>query len=336
MLAGFQMHHPERGREIQDRRDHRGRDDHGIINAQRLRHDEGDRAHHRRHDLSAHRRGGFDAGGEGAAIAELDHQGNRELADGDDIGDAGARDRAHHARGEHRDLGRTAAGAAEQTERHISEQLDHPGALQERAEQDEQENIGRRDIDRHAVKTFGAVGQMGDDLIEVIAAMIERRGQILAEEPVEKADPAHQRQRQTHQPPRAFENQHREQGADHQIEPRRIAVACDQVGVEYPLIEPAQKAGAADQPAGGVAGIAFGGEVADQAERHQDQKADVNAPHHLARQDVPRRDDKLKNRERDADGVGQMSPATPAEAFGKPVLKIIELDLDGHFSALCL
>ena len=330
------MHHPERGGEIQHRRDHRGLDDDGIIDAQRLRHDEGDRAHHRRHDLSAHRRGGLDAGGEGAAIAELDHQRNRELADGDDIGDAGARDRSHHARGEHRDLGRTAAGAAEQAERDIGEQLDHPGALEERAEQDEQEDVGRRDVDRHAVKALGAVGQMGDDLVEVIAAVIERRRQILAEEPVENAGAAHQRQRQAHQPPRAFEDQHRQQGADHEIEPGRIAVARDQVGVKDPLIQPAQEPGAADQPAGGAAGIAFGGEVADQAEGHQDQKADMDAAHHLARQHVPGRDHQLKRREGDADGIGQMAPAAGAKAFRKTVLEIVELDLDGPLGALSL
>ena len=215
-----------------------------IVDAERLRHDEGDRAHHRRHDLSAHRGGGLDAGGKGAAIAELDHQRNRELADGDDIGDAGAGDRAHHARGEHRDLGRTAAGAAEQAERDVGEQLDHAGAFEERAEQDEQEDVGRRDVDRHAVKAFGAEGQMGDDLVEIIAAMVERRRQILAEEPVQQAGAAHQRQRQAHQPPRALEDQDRQQRADHEIEARRIAVARDQVGVEDPLVEPAQESDA--------------------------------------------------------------------------------------------
>jgi hypothetical protein len=123
-------------------------------------------------------------GGKGAAVAELDHQRNRELADGDDVGDAGAGDGAHHARGEHRDFGRTAAGAAEQAERDVSEELDHAGAFEERAEQDEQEDVGRRHVDRHAVKSLGAEREMADDLIEIIAAVIERRGQILAEEPV--------------------------------------------------------------------------------------------------------------------------------------------------------
>ena len=166
--------------------------------------------------------------------------------------------------------------------------------------------------------------------------MIERRRQILAEEPVEQAGAAHQRQRQAHQPPRAFEDQHREQGADREIETRRIAVARDQIGIEYPLIESAQKPDAADQPAGRTAGIAFGGEVADQAERQQQQEADVNAAHHLARQIAPGRDIELESRESDGDGIGQQPPAARAEAFREPVLEIVEFDLDGRFSAFRL
>src|ERR1700737_1956643 len=177
---------------------------------------------------------------------------------------------------------------------------------------------------------------MRDDLVEIIAAMIERRGQIAAEEPVENAGAAHQGQRRTHQPPRAFENQNRKQGADHKIEPRRIAVARDQVGVEYPLIEPAQKPRAADQPTGRAADIAFGGKISDQAEGHQDQEADVNAAHHLARQHVPCRDDQLKGRERDADGIGQMSPAARAETFRESVLEIVEFNLGGDLNAFGL
>ena len=177
---------------------------------------------------------------------------------------------------------------------------------------------------------------MRDDLIEIIAAMIERRRQILAEEPVEQAGAAHQRQRQPHQPPRAFEDQHRQQRADRKIEPGRIAVARDQVGVEDPLVEPAQESDAADQPAERAAEIAFGGEVADQAEGHQQQEADMDAAHHLARQIVEGRDIELEHRKGDADGIGQMAPAARAKALRETVLEIVEFDLDGLVSALGL
>ncbi|MFK4678661.1 hypothetical protein ABIF39_000418 [Bradyrhizobium diazoefficiens] len=335
-MPGFQMHHPERGCEIEDRGDRRCLHDLGILDAERLRHDEGDRAHHRRHDLPAHRRRGLDTGCKGAAIAELDHQGNRELADGDDVGDARARDRAHHARGEHRDLGRSAAGAAEQAERDVGEELDHAGALEERAEQDEQEDVGRRHVDRHAVKAFGAERQMRDDLVEIIAAMVERRWQILAEEPVEQARAAHQRQRRAHQAPRALEDQHRKQRADGEIEPGRIAVARDQIGVENPLVEAAEEAGAADHPAERAADIAPCSEVRDQAEGEENEKADMDAAHHLARQIVEGGDIELEGRKGDADPVGEPAPPARAKPFGEAVLEIVEFDLDGRLRALCL
>src|SRR5665647_748149 len=81
---------------------------------------------------------------------------------------------------------------------------------------------------------------------------------------------------------------------------------------------------------GRAADIAPGGEVADQPEGHQDQEADVNAAHHLARQIVERRDIELEYREQDADRIGQMSPAAGAETFRESVFEIVELDLDGR------
>jgi glycerate-2-kinase len=177
---------------------------------------------------------------------------------------------------------------------------------------------------------------MRDDLIEIIAAMVERLRQILAEEPIEQTRAAHQRQRQPHQSPRAFEDQYGKQRADHEISARRIAVAGNQVGVEDPLVQPAQEARTADQPAERAAEIAFGGEVADQAEGHQQQEADMNAAHHLARQIIERGDVKLEGRKDDADGMGEIAPAAGAEACRKTMLEIVELDLDGLFIALSL
>src|SRR5258708_14447110 len=48
---------------------------------------------------------------------------------------------------------------------------------------------------------------------------------------------------------------------------------------------------------------------------------------------MTRSDDKMKGRKGDADSIGQMSPAAGAEALRESVLEIVELDLDGHFSA---
>ena len=50
----FEMHHPEGAGVIEDRRYRRRDRDRRIGQVERLGHDEGDRAHHRRHDLAAH------------------------------------------------------------------------------------------------------------------------------------------------------------------------------------------------------------------------------------------------------------------------------------------
>jgi hypothetical protein len=51
-----------------------------------------------------------------------------------------------------------------------------------------------------------------------------------------------------------------------------IAVARDPIGIEDPLIEAAEQAGAGDQPADHAADIASLGEVADQVEGEQQKK----------------------------------------------------------------
>jgi hypothetical protein len=47
--------------------------------------------------------------------------------------------------------------------------------------------------------------------------MVEGRGQILAEEPVEQADAAHDRQGVAHQPARGLEEEHDQQAAGDEI-----------------------------------------------------------------------------------------------------------------------
>ena len=189
-LAGFEMDLPEAGAEIEDGRDDRGLHDLGVGDVQRLGHDEGDRAHDRRHDLAAHRRGRLDAAGEGRAEAETLHQRDGELAAGDDVGDARAGDGAHQRRRQHADLRRTAAPRADEAERDIVEQRDHAGAFEEGGEDDEDEDVGGRDIDRRAVDAFRAEGEIVDDLHEIVAAVDEGRRQVIAEEAVGEKDAA--------------------------------------------------------------------------------------------------------------------------------------------------
>ena len=169
---------------------------------------------------------------------------------------------------------------------------------------------------------------MRDDLVEIIAAMVERRRQILPEEPVEQARPAHQRQRIAHHPPRALEDEHGQQCADGEIEIGRIAVANNEVLVENPLVETAEETRGAGQPGHHAARIAFRGEITDQPERQQQDKADMNAAHDLAGQNRPCRDDELECSKGDTDAISEVSPPTGAKSFRKSMFEIIEFDSD--------
>ena len=136
------MRHPESGDVIEDGRNGRRLDDLGVGDVEVLGHDEGHGAHDRRHDLAAHRRGGLDGTGENTGVAEALHQRDGELAGGQHVGDAGARDGAHQPGGQHGHLGWAAFGMPDQPERQVVEEIDHAGVLEEGAEQDKQEDVG--------------------------------------------------------------------------------------------------------------------------------------------------------------------------------------------------
>ncbi len=278
---GFQVDHPEHRAEVQQRRNQRGLGDLDEGHVDGLGHDEGHRTHHRRHDLAAHRGRGLDAAGEGRAIAEALHQRDGELAGGDHVGHAGTGDGAHQCRGHHRHLGRAAQLVAEQAHGEVGEQLDHARLLEERAEQDEQEDVGRRNVGRRAVQAFGAERQLVDDLIQVIAAVREITGQVLAEQAVGEEQPADDRQRNAHDAACGLEHQHDQRQADHHVGGGHVAGALDQVRLEIPLVEEGGETGQAEHPGHWLERLA--GAARRVAEKHQQQQeTDVTGAQHLA------------------------------------------------------
>ena len=214
------------------RRNDRGLHDVGIGHADGFRHDERDGAHDRRHDLAAHRGGRLDAARECRPIAETLHQRNGELAGRDDIGDARPGNRSHQRRGEHRDLGGAALSAAEGAHGDVGEQPDHAGPLQERAEQDEQEDVGGGDGGGDGVDALGAEGHVLDHLLDRIAAMVEGRGQILAEQAIGEEEPGDDRQRRSHGAPDQDEQHHQRGDADDEIGARQLTGAIDEVEIK--------------------------------------------------------------------------------------------------------
>ncbi len=112
---------------------------------------------------------------------------------------------------------------ADQAKRDIGEQSDHARLFEKGAEQDEQKDVGGRYIDRNAVNTFGAVGHVIDHLLEVVATMIQRRGQVLAEQAVGQKYAGDDRQGRPHQDPCCDEDQNQGDHTDDDVALQGIA-----------------------------------------------------------------------------------------------------------------
>src|SRR5690606_28280072 len=156
----------------------------------------------------------------------------------------------------HRYLGRAAEFVPEQAHGEVGEQLDHPGLLEERAEQDEEKNVGRRDVGRRAIQAFGTERQLVDDLVQVITAVREITRQVFTEQAVGQEQPADDRQGNAHDASRGFEYQHDKRQANHHVGGGHVAGTLDQVSLEIPLIEEGGEARQAQQPGQGLERLA--------------------------------------------------------------------------------
>ena len=114
---GAEMHLGVDADVIEDRRQERRDGDVAIFDAGIFGHDEGGRAHHRRHDAAAGRGRDLDRGRDGGAIAEPHHHRDRDRAGGHHVGGRAAGDHAVHARRDHRDLGRARRAAGPRSPR---------------------------------------------------------------------------------------------------------------------------------------------------------------------------------------------------------------------------
>jgi hypothetical protein len=191
---------------------------------------------------------------------------------------------------------------ADRAERHVVEQPDHAGPLEERAEQDEKEDVGRRHIGRHAIDALGAQIELVNHLAEIEAAMHEESRQLAAEQRIGDEDDAHQRQRPAHDPPRALEHQQDDERADHEIDGAGRAGAQDEVALEHPVIEAEREAEAGQQPVvPGDAPAHAASLPAEQQEGQQQQEADMHRAQHDRGDRAERRGEDLEEREGERD-----------------------------------
>ncbi len=136
-----------------------------------------------------------------------------------------------------------------------------------------------------------------DELVEAVAAVRERAGQVLAEQPVQQEGGADERQRDAHHAARGLEDQHDGHDADHHVPVGQFAGALDQVGLEDPVIEAERRSRCRRRSSRASAAPAR----RQQQEGHQQQEADVHRAHHRAGQRAERSGDDLEGREDDGD-----------------------------------
>ena len=171
---------------------------------------------------------------------------------------------------------------ADQTKADIGEQPDHPGLLEKGAEQDEQENEGRGHIGRDAVDPLGAVSHVVDDLAEIIAAMIERTGQVFAPQAIGEERAGNDRQGRSHHRPCSRKDQCQRQDTDNDVHRQRVARAHQQRHIFPPLVECDTDAGQRSRPGERTDWRLGTAHQREDRETEQHQEADMERPCHLA------------------------------------------------------
>ena len=200
-LLGLQMDGDEDPGEVQQRGQD-GLDGHlGVGQLHVLGHEEGRRTHDGGHDLAAGGGRGLDGAGELGLVAGLLHHGDGEGTGGDGVAHGGAGHHAAQGGADNSHLRRAAAGPASQTVGKADEEVGDAGALQERAEDDEQNDVGVAHVDGRTDNAAGGVEQLVDDGFQRViqGGAVHRTGVAqLVDERVHDQHARHAQNGQTH------------------------------------------------------------------------------------------------------------------------------------------
>ncbi len=115
----------------------------------------------------------------------------------------------------------------DEAHRDLIEQVDHPGVLEEAAEQDEQKDVRGRDQRRYAIDSLCTEVDLGDDLVVSESSVGEGERQVLPEQAVGEERGAHDRKREPEYAPRRLEQQHDHHRTDDEIKRGGLARALD-------------------------------------------------------------------------------------------------------------
>ena len=172
-------------------------------------------AHDGGHDLTTGRGGGLHRAGELRLVAGFLHHGDGDGASGHGVAHGGAGHHAAQGGGNDRHLGGAAAGPAGDTVGKADEEVGDAGALQKRAENDEQHDIGIAHVDGCADDAGGGIEQLIDDGLEGVIqrGAVHRTGVAeLIDKGVDDQRARHAQNGHTHA---AAAQLHQHQNADH-------------------------------------------------------------------------------------------------------------------------
>ena len=163
---GLQVHGDEDAGEIEHRRQDGHDCDLSIRDSREFGHEEGRRSHDRGHDLASRAGRGLDCGRELRPVAHLLHHRDRDRAGADGVGHRGARGHALEGGGHDRDLCRSSGEASDRRVGEADEEVGDSGALQERAEDDEDDDVLHTDADGGGEDAVGRVEERPDQLCD--------------------------------------------------------------------------------------------------------------------------------------------------------------------------
>ena len=164
----------------EQRRDRRHQDHVEVRDLQELGDQERGRAEHRRRDDRAQAARREQSARGFLAVAGLRKQRIRDRAERHRRRDAGARRPAEQERAHHDRAARARGLAAHRGEREVDEELARAGVLQEGAEDREQNDERRRDVDRDAEDAFERHVERAGETRDVVALVRPRRRQVAA------------------------------------------------------------------------------------------------------------------------------------------------------------
>ncbi len=203
-------------------------------------HQECRRAHHRRHDLAVDAGCGLDRAGFFRRVADALHQRNRERSAGDDVGDRRARDHAHHPRRHDGRLGRPAAHVSEKSKRDLDEVVACACFFQQRAKQNEQENVARRHAYGYTEDPFGRQPVMRDRFGQRHALVLDDVRHPRAGERVDQHQGRDDGQRRADDAARRFQQQQHADERGDEVYRRRLAGPGRQLAIEQEEIRAAK------------------------------------------------------------------------------------------------